>query len=287
MQAAANAGEKPPKDLATLMRRQNNLESTRMMLDSMRRNRSSLSELNDPDARALWVRAYDQANNPRSYPSVTPEGDFGESPLTDAGDPRSITWGSFGEIRKALAALDADDPRAISANLGGNHKVRSFYNNIISPMSAAGDTTIDTHAIAAAHLRPLGASSPMVSAGLGTGGGASSHAGTGSQGLYGLYHEAYRRAAERINAGRQGRAPLLPRQVQSITWEAVRGLFSPEMKRDKAFVAANLAIWNRFRAGRITAEQARAELLAQANGIDKPSWYIAPPTGGGSDDTND
>ena len=39
--------------------------------------------------------------------------------------------------------------------MGKRHKIRSFYNNIITPMSTEGHSTIDTHAVAAVHLKPL------------------------------------------------------------------------------------------------------------------------------------
>lgn len=238
-----------------------------MSLASLRRGQT-LGQINDPDTRALFVRAYDEAHNPREYPVVTPEGDFSDPMLTDAGDPRKIGWGSFVEIKKALAALDGPgDLSSISQGLGGNHKVRSFYNNIISPDAPHGDVTIDTHAIAAAHMRPLSGTDYPVEVGLGLKG--SSDAATGSKGAYGLYHEAYRRAADRLG--------LLPRQLQSITWEGVRGLFSPEQKRDIGFWNQNYDIWQGFRNGQYSADEARRAVLDHANGIDPPSWWQPPP----------
>jgi hypothetical protein len=205
-----------------------------MSLNSMRKGQT-LGEITDPDTRALFARAYDEAHNPRDVPIVNPEGDLNGDIMRNAdGSPRRIAWGSFGEIKKALGALDGpDDLASISRLMGGNHKVRSFFNNIIAPNAPHADTTIDTHAIAAAHLRPLGSGDPVVSTGLGLSG--SSSNATGSKGAYGLYHEAYRRAAERLG--------ILPRQMQSIAWEGVRGLFSPEQKRNIPFVGQNADIW--------------------------------------------
>lgn len=237
-----------------------------MSLGSLQRGQT-LRDINDPDTRALFVRAYDEAHNDRSYPTLTPEGDVGDLALNSDGSQRKIAWGSFGEIKKALAALDSPDMGLISAGLGGNHKVRSFHNNIVSPNAAQDDITIDTHAIAAAHGRPLGSSDQVVANGLGLGG--SSDAATGSKGMYGIYHEAYRQAAEQLK--------LLPRQMQSIAWEAVRGLFSPEQKRDNQFYNDNYDIWSGFRNGKYSADEARAMVLNHAGGIKPPSWWTPPP----------
>lgn len=236
------------------------VDALRMSLAGARNVR--FGQLNDPRSRTLWIRAYDEAHNTREYPIVTPEGDFEGIATNDDGTPRKVGWGSFTEMQKALTALEAGDLPTISRSLGGNHKVRNFYNNIIAPNSDAGDVTIDTHAIAAAHARPLSGTDSPVALGLGLAG--SSDARTGSQGGYGIYAEAYRQAAKQLG--------LQPRQLQSITWEAVRGMFSPAQKRDVAFWNGNYDIWNEYKQGRLTADEARQQVLKQANGIEAPSW---------------
>jgi integrase len=65
-------------------------------------------------------------------------------------------------ISKALSILDDGSIANISQRLGDQHKIRSFYNNIIAPDSPAGDVTIDTHAVAAGHIRPMGGSTEEV-----------------------------------------------------------------------------------------------------------------------------
>jgi hypothetical protein len=255
--AQAEKADTPSKQAA--------LADAQMSLNSMRRG-TRLGDINDPDTRAFFVRAYDEAHNARDYPIVTPEGGFGDLATNTDGSNSKVGWGSFGEIKKALAALNSDDLASISRGLGGNHKVRSFYNNIISPNAQHGDTTIDTHAIAAAHLRPLAGSDFPVEMGLGLAG--SSDSATGSKGAYGLYHEAYQQAAKRLG--------LLPRQLQSITWEGVRGMFSPEQKRDTGFFNHNFDIWQGFRDGLYSADEARRMALEHAGGINAPTWHLPP-----------
>jgi hypothetical protein len=240
-------------------------DSLEMSLASLRRGQT-FGEINDQDTKALFVRAFDEAHNTRYYPTLDPDGNPGDLVRNLDGSPREIAWGSFGTIRKALDSLNGDLP-TISESLGGNHKVRSFYNNIVAPNAPQGDITIDTHAIAAAHMRPLGASDPVVDVGLGTGG--SSSAVTGSKGAYGIYHEAYRRAADELG--------IQPRQLQSIAWEAIRGVFSPEAKRDASIVQQNADIWKGFRDGKYSADEARRMVMDHAGGMKPPSWWQPPP----------
>src|SRR4029077_10574645 len=122
------------------------------------------------------------------------------------------------------------------------------------------DTTIDTHAIAAALLMPLGGGASQVKEGLGMSG--PKNADTGLKSLYALYSEAYRRAAKT--------ADILPREMQSTTWEALRGLFSPEEKRDAKLEASVKDTWARYHKGTIDLAEAQREILAR--GIKPPRW---------------
>src|SRR5208337_252658 len=105
--------------------------------------------------------------------------------------------------------------------------------------------------------------------------GAGGSAITGIQGTYPLYAEAYRRAA----AARG----LLPRQMQSIVWEAVRGLF-PDVSKTAANAKAVTAIWKDYSDGKITQQQARSKIYEQAGGIRPPPWEgsTGSDEGGGS-----
>jgi len=63
------------------------------------------------------------------------------------GEPvyEAVQWQSWDNLRKALS-LAAEDvsPNYLDSALGGKHKVRSFYNNIMFPFESR-DTTIDVH----------------------------------------------------------------------------------------------------------------------------------------------
>lgn len=234
-------------------------------------------------AKALWLRLHDETYGDKKYHIVSPEGDDTEYAMSEKGAPKKVAWGSFNEIGKAIAAIEnQDNPEAMSQLMGSKHKVRNFYNNILVPHSTLGDVTADTHAVAAALYRPLSGKSLEVGHNLdtSTGKGIPNAAGsdiTGVRGTYPLVAEAYRRAAQERG--------ILPRQMQSITWEGIRGLFSPSFKANKKNVDAIDNIWRDYRAGNISQEQARAlthEAASTPQGqIPHPDWHREDGLSGG------
>lgn len=105
--------------------------------------------------KAMWIRLYDHAHSDPSVHEITPEGVF--LPTVS----QNVAWGSIPETAKAVSIID--EPDRISDLVGQRHKVRSFYNNLLSPNSPQGDVTVDTHAVAAALLRPVSGNSVEVS----------------------------------------------------------------------------------------------------------------------------
>jgi hypothetical protein len=237
------------------------------MVDAIRGK--TLAEIQDPGLKAMWLRTYDQAKNPREHQIVSPEGDFvGVRTNKDGKTPTQTGWGSLNEIGKAVVIFQDPSVETISRNLGQQHKVRNFYNNIYAPGDPAGHVTIDTHAVAAGLLRPLSGNSREVMHNFGSGMlgevGPKNSSITGVQGTYGLYAEAYRRAAQERG--------ILPREMQSITWEAVRGLYPDTFKSQGKNVEQIDNIWLQYRKGKLSLDEARNEVLRAAGGIDAPEW---------------
>ena len=220
-----------------------------------------LNELSDNNEIAAWIRTFDEAHNDRSHRVVTPEGKFTEKVLTEKGKDAVTGWGSFSEIGKAVGIIRDGSAKNTSDQLGNYHKVRNFFNNILLPNSVNGHVTIDTHAVAADMLGPFSGKSTEVEHNFGTK--ASSSKTTGSKGTYGLHAEAYRQAAAERG--------ILPRQMQSITWEAARGLF-PKPWKTAENVQLIRDIWKRHKAGKITLDETRQEILNAAGGINEPAW---------------
>lgn len=235
------------------------------LLDAIKGKR--LEELKDPVEKAIWIRTHDQAHNPREHFIVTPEGEFSGVRTKANGEPAKTGWGSNAEIAKAVSIFDNPTRENIHSRLGGEHKVRNFYNNIYDPYSQSGHTTIDTHAVAAGLLRPLSGNTREVSHNFGSNYpgevGPKNSAFTGKNGTYGLYHEGYKRAAQERD--------ILPREMQSITWEAVRGLFPDTFKTEKN-VKEIENIWKEHKSGKISVDEARSKILEKAGGINEPEW---------------
>jgi len=240
------------------------------MVDAIRGK--TLAQITDPGLKAMWLRTYDQAHLPREHQIVSPEGDFvGVRMNSDGKTPTKTGWGSLNEIGKAVVILEDPSRATISNSLGDMHKVRNFYNNIYAPNDPSGAVTIDTHAVAAGLLRPLSGNSREVMHNFGsnvTGEvGPKNSSVTGVQGTYGLYAEAYRRAAQERG--------ILPREMQSITWEAVRGLFPDTFKSQAKNVEQVDNIWLKYRKGQLSLDEARNEVIRSAGGINAPEWERA------------
>lgn len=222
----------------------------------------TLGELLDtPEVAARWIRVYDQTHNNRAYRVLTPEGGAADYVKTGAGNDATMMWKSYATIAKAVSVLVDGRAENVHYQLGKEHKVRNFYNNLLEPHSELGFATIDTHAVAAAMLRPLASSDTEVLQAFG-GTGAASSSVTGLRGTYPIYLEAYRRAAEERG--------IQAREMQSITWEAVRGLFEAAKKAGLKKKAN--AIWERYKSGEIEQEQAQQEILELAGDITPPDW---------------
>lgn len=220
------------------------------------------SQLSDYE-KAVFVRAFDEVNNTRTYPIVSPEGQMLDIARKADGTPATYAWGDFNSIAKAVKIAENPNKKTISESLGFEHKVRSFYDNILLPNNPEhGDVTIDTHAVAAALMLPLAGSDVYVAHNFGQGVPGSSVYGT--SGTYGIYADAYRLAAKERG--------ILPREMQSITWEAIRGLFTPEFKTasNKKLVEN---IWKEYKSGKATLDETRQRIVDTAGGIRNPSWY--------------
>lgn len=226
----------------------------------------TLAELSDPLEAAVWVRVYDETVNPRSYRQVTPEGGWGDWMRTAKGAETKAGWqNGHGPIANAIAILRDGSIPNISRSLGSEHKVRNFYNNLFDPQDGSS-VTIDTHAVAAALLSPLSGSSPEVLANFG----APSDAPTGMSGTYVVYAEAYRRLAAEVG--------MLPREVQSITWEAVRRMYSAPFKsqfvKQPALQKKFAEVWKGYTSGKETIDGTREQLVALTGNsrIPDPGW---------------
>ena len=215
----------------------------------------------DPKLSGWAIRLIAETEFGKGVTNVTPEGEPNGPYLKADGTPVKNGWGSAGETAKALSILEDGSPENISDKLGKYHKVRSFFNNIVSPYSDLGDVTIDTHAVAAAFLMPYSQSAKPVAQNFATGTANSER--DGMQGTYHIYADAYRQAANELG--------IPPYQLQSITWEAIREIY-PAKSRNQKNVAEQE---KNFKENNI--EQARDRILGQ--GIPKPLWFGTPDAG--------
>jgi len=214
---------------------------------------------------ARFIRMYSEVNDPSAFMKYAPDGTNTQetSRSETSGKELKIAWGAYGTIQKAIRIMRSDKASkldVVSAELGNQHKVRSFYNNIVDPNNRDGHVTMDTHAVAALYWQALSGNSFEVSQNFGLSN-VTNNSILGVNGLYPANAEAYRNAAEAFG--------LLPREIQSITWEAVRLLFPAKWKSNKKNVDAVRNVWAKYEADKsFTIEDARAEIFRLATGKD-------------------
>ena len=130
---------------------------------------------------------------------------------------------SGSNYKKVLRILAADkdgkpDLKVIDRNIGLGSKVRSFYNNILNPKDAEyADLTSDTHNFGAVTAVPVSSAHDVLDVMF------NNMQSRGSGKTYPLFRAMSVLAASRWNRDHPG-DDLLPREVQSITWEKIRAL---------------------------------------------------------------
>lgn len=232
-------------------------------------------------AQARFIRMYSEVYDSPNFNVYTPNGRVGDIAVSEKGTPITIAWGGYNTIEKAISIMTADPQNVmtvISDNLGSYHKVRNFYNNIADPASTDNHVTMDTHAIAALLWKGLSGASREVIQNFG-GAGTVNDSNLGINGLYPVFAEAYISAANKLG--------YLPREIQSITWEAVRMLFPAKWKANKANTKAVDEIWKQFANGQLTIEEVRSQIFELARkvsitqakndgtGVGSPNWSNA------------
>ncbi|NDB69315.1 MAG: hypothetical protein EB015_15165, partial [Methylocystaceae bacterium] len=242
------------------------------LLDELRGKQ--YNEIEDPRLKAIWARLYDETYHDPAHRLMTPEGTIGDWVTNQDGSKARVSWGSTAEILKGIQALGEGATREkISELMGERHKIRNFYNNILDPHSPTQDVTVDTHAVAGGLLEPLGANATQVSHNFKNNvqdksPASKGSAETGVQGTYPFYAEAIRRAAAERG--------IEPREMQSITWEGLKGLFPDTFKTEKN-IAAVRGIWKDYAAGNIDIDDARNRIVQLAGGMNEPAWSGSAP----------
>lgn len=247
----------------------------------------------NPDwvAATIFVKTRAATKYVNEVPVYSPTGQStGEVRRNNDGSARLGGFTALTRIADALAVFDAegreDHRQQIDNSIGAENKVRSFYMNLLFPNDVAGDVTNDTHNIAALILQPVGGSADFVGQGLSGSKGSydekpevrafwDPHGGKpasfstgkssvgGVNGLYGLFADVIREAAKERG--------VLPREMQSIVWESVRGLMTEGAKTDKA-KAQSLQLWERFADRKISLPELQRQMFGLFNGIDFPEW---------------
>ena len=229
------------------------MRDRRVIMDKILDGGKTINQLDGYD-RYWAMRIVLETKFGKNYQALSPEGQAIGLQMNDDGKtPSQNGWGGRDQLDKAISIIEDGSIENISNNMGEAHKVRNFYNNIIAPNSPSGDATIDTHAVAAAHLLPFSGKSKEVKQNFGN----PAATGKGVSGTYYIYLDAYQQAAKERN--------IMPRQMQSITWEAIRMVY-PKGEKNPNLVGVKQKTWQNEK----SEANSRTELTSGE--IGEPIW---------------
>jgi len=243
--------------------------------------REVLAEPDGEKKAAMWVRAFDEAHNPREYLSISPTGEFLGTKQNKSGSGSDTSmWYGYNPIQKAISIFRDPSLENINQQVGNQHKVREFYNAITNPHDPNA-VVVDTHAVAAGEFLPHGSSSKVVHQNFGTSPSSEAQAkmeakgepwikgydppkktgNTGASGDYPMHAEAVRQAAWARG--------VHPSEMQSVTWEAIRTLFT---NKSPALMQSAKNVWKQYAAGEISHSDAIDKIIDLAGGFKRPAW---------------
>ncbi len=202
-----------------------------------------------------WLRMYDEAHGSARTPLYSPDGSLRGT--------TARTHVTYDMEAKAIEILETgkDNLQHIHEVMGDGQKIRNFYNNIMNPWSKEGHVTIDTHAVGAAWGKPVSGADKTV---MDNFGGAPGNGETGLKGMYSVYEEAYTRAAKELG--------IAPRELQSVTWEAIRSLIEEQDKKSPEFRKDIDDIWKQVENKKIDRATGMKRVMERAGGYKKPDW---------------
>ncbi len=125
------------------------------ILDTIKgKNYSDLAKIPDISHAKLrrcqgqWLRMFDEAHGNKTSPVYSPDGSIRGT--------TTRTHVTYDMTAKAIDMLESGTKlQDLHEIIGGGQKIRNFYNNIINPWSKENHVTIDTHAVGAAHGKPV------------------------------------------------------------------------------------------------------------------------------------
>lgn len=181
-------------------------------------------------------------------------------------------------MQKAVSVLRNPSRATIDKALGGDMKVRSFYNNLRDPLDLTyEDVTSDTHHFGAVNGLPLGMGHHFIASGNASLTAGPTSGKTGVTGTYPLALEATRLAThgwdDKDGVHHQGtnekyNLDLHPNQVQSIAWEMHRQLYPKTIRREKlGFIDAVGKLRSAYRKGEVTHDYMLKQVEAERDAI--------------------
>lgn len=186
----------------------------------------------------------------------------GSPHLTKAGAPKQVMWQTNDVMASSVRILKNPGVDTVDVELGKQHKIRSFYNNMQDPNDTAGraDVTVDSHMLGVLVGNPYGSSknTPVHSMFERPGSVAA-----GTKGVYPIAADAIRTHAAKLGVPAS--------DIQAQSWMAQRDVWPP-----KSRTAASTATIEKIRQAQDKGQITDAEAASYVEAVRKQSPDVAP-----------